>query len=51
LNGSFPSTPGGRFAGGGIWNEDGVIVFSPNVPGGLSRVPAAGGGPVPITKN
>jgi Tol biopolymer transport system component len=39
--------PAGR---GGTWNQDGVIVFSPKIPGGLSRVPAAGGAPVPITK-
>ena len=36
---------------GGAWSRDGVIVFSPsNGNGGLSRVPAAGGVPVPVTK-
>jgi Tol biopolymer transport system component len=32
--------PNGR---GGTWNRDGVIVFAPDIRGGLSRVPAAGG--------
>jgi hypothetical protein len=40
--------PSGR---GGTWTEDGNIIFAPrNVPGtGLSRVPAAGGTPQPVT--
>ena len=32
---------------GGTWNSDGVIVFAG---GGLFRVPAAGGQPIPLTK-
>ena len=39
--------PNGR---GGAWNRDGVIVFTPNSFGGLSRVSAAGGSPVEMTK-
>lgn len=39
--------PNGR---GGSWNRDGVIVFSPNSGGGLSRVSSGGGSPVEITK-
>ena len=39
--------PNGR---GGTWNQDGVIVFAPNAVGGLSKVNAAGGTPVPITQ-
>jgi len=38
--------PNGR---GGTWNKDGVIVFTPNAVGGLSKVSAAGGTPVPVT--
>ena len=38
--------PNGR---GGSWNKDGVIVFTPNAVGGLSKVSAAGGTPVPVT--
>jgi Tol biopolymer transport system component len=34
---------------GGAWNRDGVIVFSPSPAGGLFRVAAAGGAPVPVT--
>jgi serine/threonine protein kinase len=37
---------------GGTWSRDGAIVFAPgNGIGGLSRVAAAGGVPVPLTKN
>ncbi len=39
--------PNGR---GGTWSQDGVIVFAPNAVGGLSKVSAAGGTPVPITQ-
>ena len=39
--------PNGR---GGTWNRDGVIVFAPNAVGGLSKVSASGGTPVPVTK-
>ena len=35
---------------GGAWNLDGVIVFAPNIVGGLFRVTADGGVPVPVTK-
>ena len=35
---------------GGTWNREGVIVFSPNAVGGLSKVNAAGGPAVPITQ-
>jgi Tol biopolymer transport system component/predicted Ser/Thr protein kinase len=37
--------PSGR---GGTWNKEGVIVFAPDVAGGLYRVPAAGGTPTQI---
>jgi Tol biopolymer transport system component len=39
--------PNGR---GGTWNRDGVIVFTPDSLGGLSRVSSSGGSPVEITK-
>jgi eukaryotic-like serine/threonine-protein kinase len=35
---------------GGTWNRDGTIVFAPSPTAGLSRVPAGGGQPVPVTK-
>ena len=35
--------------GGGTWNRDGVIVFSPRLEGPLFRVGAAGGTPTPLT--
>lgn len=38
--------PAGR---GGTWNRNDVIVFAPELLGGLFRVPAAGGTPVPVT--
>ncbi len=38
--------PNGR---GGTWNRDGTIVFAPDREGGLARVPAAGGDPVPVS--
>ncbi len=34
---------------GGTWGEGDVIVFSPNPFGGLQRVSASGGAPVPLT--
>src|SRR5262245_35989406 len=34
---------------GGTWNSDGTILFSPAGTGGLSRVSANGGTPVPVT--
>jgi serine/threonine protein kinase/Tol biopolymer transport system component len=39
--------PSGR---GATWNHDGVIVFSPAIGGGLSRVSASGGDPVRVTE-
>ncbi len=37
-------------ARGGTWNRDGVIVFAPDVLGGLWRIPSGGGSPVELTK-
>ena len=34
---------------GGSWNQDGVIIFVPNVVTGVYRVPASGGTPAPVT--
>ncbi len=34
---------------GGTWSRDGVIVFAPDIYGGLDRVPAAGGAPAALT--
>jgi Tol biopolymer transport system component len=34
---------------GGSWNQDGVIVFVPNVVTGVHRVAASGGTPTPVT--
>jgi eukaryotic-like serine/threonine-protein kinase len=39
--------PNGR---GGTWNRDGVIVFTPDALGGMSRVSSWGGSPVEMTK-
>jgi serine/threonine protein kinase len=36
-------------ARGGAWNRDGVIVFAPNINGGLFRVSQDGGMPVQVT--
>jgi Tol biopolymer transport system component len=38
------------FPGGGTWNRDGVIVFTPNVFDPLYRISASGGTAVPVTK-
>jgi serine/threonine protein kinase len=38
-----------RFARGGTWNEDGVIVFGDSGPG-LQRIPASGGTPSLVTR-
>jgi eukaryotic-like serine/threonine-protein kinase len=38
--------PNGR---GGSWGRDDVIVFAPEINAGISRVPAAGGAPSPVT--
>jgi Tol biopolymer transport system component/predicted Ser/Thr protein kinase len=35
---------------GGAWGEDGNIIASLNATGGLSRIPAAGGLPTPVTE-
>src|SRR5438477_9335022 len=35
---------------GGAWNRDGVILFAPNIAGGLFRVSEGGGSPVAVTK-
>jgi Tol biopolymer transport system component/predicted Ser/Thr protein kinase len=35
---------------GADWGEDGIIIASLRVSGGLSRVPAAGGAPTPVTE-
>ncbi|MCZ6651144.1 MAG: protein kinase [Acidobacteria bacterium] len=40
--------PDGR---GGSWNEDGVILFSPNYLGPVYRVPAGSGEPVAVTSD
>jgi Tol biopolymer transport system component len=34
---------------GGSWGRAGVIVFAPDFRGGLSRIPAGGGTPAPVT--
>ncbi len=34
---------------GGAWNRDGVILFSPEVFGGLYRISSGGGAPIPVT--
>jgi serine/threonine protein kinase/Tol biopolymer transport system component len=39
--------PGGR---GGTWSATGVILFAPNIAGGLYKVSTAGGVPEPATK-
>jgi len=35
---------------GGSWGDDGNIIAALNISGGLSRIPSAGGTPVPVTK-
>ena len=35
---------------GGTWNKEGVILFTPSIRTGFSRVSEAGGTPVPVTK-
>ena len=37
------------FGRGGAWNKDGVIIFTPQVIGGLYRISASGGTPAPLT--
>ncbi len=41
--------PAESLAGGGAWNKDGTILFAAGLSGGLSRVPASGGMPHPVT--
>jgi eukaryotic-like serine/threonine-protein kinase len=38
--------PDGR---GASWGDSGIIVFAPNILGALSKVPASGGKPTPVT--
>jgi len=38
------------FGRGGTWNNEDTIVFAPNSGGGLARVSASGGSPLPITE-
>ena len=38
--------PDGR---GASWSDSGIIVFAPTILGGLSKVPAGGGKPTPVT--
>ena len=35
--------------GGGAWNQDDIIIFSPQLEGALFQVPATGGTPKPLT--
>jgi hypothetical protein len=37
------------FPRGGSWGEDGTILFTPQVSGGMARVPAAGGKAAPLS--
>jgi len=50
LTGSPPdmicNAPNGR---PGAWNDDGVVLFSPDTINGIHRVPASGGEPQPVT--
>jgi Tol biopolymer transport system component len=47
--GSAITLCGGNNPRGGSWGEDGNIIASLNVTGGLSRIPSAGGPPTPLT--
>ena len=40
--------PAESIGGGGAWNSDGTILFAPGITGGLYRVPANGGTPLPL---
>ena len=44
---SVCDAPNGR---GGTWNRDDVILFAPDLEGGLYQVPGGGGTPTPVTK-
>ena len=48
--GSVQTICDARSGWGGDWNRDDVLIFAGDVAGPLSRVPAAGGVPVPVTK-
>ena len=51
LSGGAPQTIcDAAVARGGTWNKEGVILFAGRQPGGLQRVPASGGVPVPVTE-
>src|SRR5262249_41537935 len=39
-----------RLGMGGTWSKNGVIVFAPDAVGGLFRIPAGGGSPIPVTE-
>jgi eukaryotic-like serine/threonine-protein kinase len=39
-----------QFGRGGTWNQDGLIIFAPNIAQPLFQVAATGGTPVPITQ-
>lgn len=42
--------PAETLGGGGTWNNDGTILFAAGLDGGLTKVAAGGGKPVPVTK-
>jgi Tol biopolymer transport system component len=51
LSGGAPQTLcDAAVARGGTWNNNGVILFAGRQPGGLQRVSASGGVPVPVTE-
>jgi hypothetical protein len=45
---SMPQTVAAAAAYGGTWNRDDVIIFAPGASGGLFRVAASGGQPIPV---
>ena len=49
-SGGTPFTLCDAFRGGGAWNRDDVILFTPKGGAPLSRVSASGGTPVPVTR-
>jgi eukaryotic-like serine/threonine-protein kinase len=49
--GGSPQTVADAVSGrGGTWNDDGVILFAPDMEGGLVRMAASGGVPAPVTE-
>ncbi len=50
VDGGVPQTLGDASPRGGSWNQDGIILYAPNVLGPLARIGALGGEPVPVTK-